>query len=967
LAGIAMATIGAGAPVAHADGEPAPTTRHIVVRTAVGAAAPGLGALTDDPAVTAIDRDTDVPGIVVLTVRDAASVAGAVQRLDQRADVRWAAPERHYRLAETGDDPLLPQQWNLAAVRAPAAWTVGLGATAPPVAVLDSGVPAPNRDLDGALVAGPDGGPNGPDVDGHATAVAGVLGARTGDAFGLAGLAPAARILPLNVVDANGAITDTTVTTAITWAARAGAKIVNLSLTGPYSRAIDEALSAHPDVLFVAAAGNDGDDIGAAGMRFRPFPCGSDLDNVLCVGATGRNGAKTEYTNYGSGVVDVFAPGDAVLAPAFEEHDVFTDDFHGTAHGAWQVSGGTISGNGNLRVTPSSPGTAVTVRTKISLPVANSDCVVSFLPHHDANSDPYTSAYLDHGASSVSYDGGMTTGASDQVVTFSTPHLTHDAWLGFSNSIPFGIDDVKVHCRFPGARSERQTTVSGTSFSAPLVAAAADLLSAGHPGLAPAQLSAAIVCSATPGAGTPDSGILDAAATVDAPVGAGRAATAGKVAVLSDQVFGNDPQLAVVSASSAWDADTAGLSHYTAAHGWSLVVPDENTSTGDGGPATNATVSAISAVRPMPDGGVVFGDGNRLRRIWSDDHIDTVAGGFVGELWDVAPGDDGNYAVVDYQDYNTTKPRMVVDRVAADGTITQVRVAGQPPSGTYVAAEPGGAIAIADQFRILRVAHDGTTTVIAGDGLAGPPTGDGGPATAGHLGNVTRLISTPLGLLVGLDDERVRIVEPDGTITRYAGTGGAGTPIDGVAATATPLTDVQLVGRDATGTLLTADAYLLHVSDAQITAPDLPPSCPSTPAGGIQDDGAGPGATGAGDGGNATAAPAPPRLATPPSVVAATGTARARGKTTAKPPTTRLVLSHGRLTLRLTLSQRSRVVVRCTGHGCTARRQARTLNRGSHTLTLTTRKPRPQVTVAIAVGSAKAQTWRLRAGKVRRA
>jgi subtilisin family serine protease len=80
---------------------------------------------------------------------------------------------------------------------------------------------------------------------------------------------------------------------------------------------VTEAVKKYPDMLFVAAAGNDG---GWSDNKTRvQFPCGLEAENVLCVGALTDDGLKTSFTNVPFNNIDlVFAPGNEVesLAPS---------------------------------------------------------------------------------------------------------------------------------------------------------------------------------------------------------------------------------------------------------------------------------------------------------------------------------------------------------------------------------------------------------------------------------------------------------------------------------------------------------------------------------------------------------------------------------------------------------------------------------------------------------------------------
>jgi subtilisin family serine protease len=150
------------------------------------------------------------------------------------------------------------------------------------------------------------------DADGHGTHVAGTAAGSGNDGVGITGVAWRASILPLRVLGDDGTGTVADSIKAYTYAARAGVRIVNLSLGGDYnSRAERDALAAAPNTLFVTAAGNDGAD----NDRTASFPCNHELPNVLCVAASDRDDALADFSNYGARNVDIAAPGVAIAGP----------------------------------------------------------------------------------------------------------------------------------------------------------------------------------------------------------------------------------------------------------------------------------------------------------------------------------------------------------------------------------------------------------------------------------------------------------------------------------------------------------------------------------------------------------------------------------------------------------------------------------------------------------------------------
>ncbi|NGO08136.1 type VII secretion-associated serine protease mycosin [Streptomyces sp. HC44] len=178
-------------------------------------------------------------------------------------------------------DGIRAQQWALDAMHTQEAWqtTKGQGIT---VAVLDTGVDAEHPDLAGNVLAGKDmvgfGAGRGDRAWArHGTAMAGIIagnGHGPGNADGVMGIAPEAKILPVRVIledgdSARGKARNTrgnALAEGIRWAADHGADVINLSLG-------DDSKSAHPEAtedaavqyalkkgaVVVASAGNGGE------------------------------------------------------------------------------------------------------------------------------------------------------------------------------------------------------------------------------------------------------------------------------------------------------------------------------------------------------------------------------------------------------------------------------------------------------------------------------------------------------------------------------------------------------------------------------------------------------------------------------------------------------------------------------------------------------------------------------------
>jgi serine protease len=218
------------------------------------------------------------------------------------------------------NDPLFRFQWHLPAIGIPAAWSASRGAGAV-VAVLDTGVAYADRgrhrqapDLAGTrFVAGwdfVDDDPYPDDVaprDGrrsHGTLMAGLIAQTTGNALGGAGVAPAAAIMPVRVLEADLRGSASALARGVRFAVEHGADVISLSLAGPAPvPAVRDAIehATAEGVTVVAATGNDGYDVVSWPAAY---------PDVIAVGAVRRDLTRASYSNYGRDL-DLVAPGGA--------------------------------------------------------------------------------------------------------------------------------------------------------------------------------------------------------------------------------------------------------------------------------------------------------------------------------------------------------------------------------------------------------------------------------------------------------------------------------------------------------------------------------------------------------------------------------------------------------------------------------------------------------------------------------
>ena len=275
-------------------------------------------------------------------------------QLANDASIEYVEPDFLMQPALVPDDPLYADQWNLlgppaevgGANLAPA-WSLHTGSAGVVVAVIDTGSLPGHPDLAGRYVGGYDfvssaqlgNDGNARDTDPsdpgdwisledatsnfsgcqiknssfHGAHVAGIVGAASANAGGVAGVNWTSRILAARVLGKCGGYSSDIID-AIRWSAGVAvpgvpnnpnpARVLNLSLstwticTTSMQSAIDAALAT--GAVVVAAAGNNDTEA----IVSTPANC----NGVITVGATGRAGQRASYSNYGP-VVEISAPG----------------------------------------------------------------------------------------------------------------------------------------------------------------------------------------------------------------------------------------------------------------------------------------------------------------------------------------------------------------------------------------------------------------------------------------------------------------------------------------------------------------------------------------------------------------------------------------------------------------------------------------------------------------------------------
>jgi len=228
---------------------------------------------------------------------------------------------------------------------------------------------------------------------------------------------------------------------------------------------------------------------------------------------------------------------------------------------------------------------------------------------------------------------------------------------------------------------------------------------------------------------------------------------------------------------------------------------------GDGGPATASGLSVADTIAVGSDGSLYIPDrdGSRMHKVSPNGIITTVAGSLLGRGFSgdhgpatsaqlngpqgVAIGPDGSLYIADTGNHRIRHvgPDGVINTLAGNGSFANGTSSGPPGDGgpaiqaqvsspRWITAGPDGSLYISDSAydRIRKVDPDGTITTLAGTGrrcVLGTPCGDGGPASQATFEDPNGIALGPDGSLYVADTNacRIRRVGPDGKISTVAG------------------------------------------------------------------------------------------------------------------------------------------------------------------------------------------------------
>ncbi|MCA4134512.1 S8 family serine peptidase [Arthrobacter sp. M4] len=248
-----------------------------------------------------------------------------------------------------GSDNLSGLQWDMDQIHAPEARALSGGSASVVVGDIDTGLDfthpdlAPNVDFARSVscISGvPDTNPAAwMDDNGHGTHTAGTIAAAK-NGLGIVGVAPNVKIAGIKAGNADGFFFPEAVVCSFMWAAEKGIQVTNNSYfadpwlfnckNDPQQKAIWEAerrairFAQQKGTTVVASLGNASDDLAHPTQDVTSpddtTPVTREISNacavvpaevpgVVGVSANGNKGFKSYYSNYGSGVTDVIAPG----------------------------------------------------------------------------------------------------------------------------------------------------------------------------------------------------------------------------------------------------------------------------------------------------------------------------------------------------------------------------------------------------------------------------------------------------------------------------------------------------------------------------------------------------------------------------------------------------------------------------------------------------------------------------------
>lgn len=478
------------------------------------------------------------------------TVADAIARLEQNADVEMAQPDFIYTKTAVPNDPSYGKLWALkntaqtlskdhltqsvyatgnpgtaaSDIGAEAAWDRTTDCSNVIVAVVDTGIKLDHDDLKDnlwsnmAMQHGYDfvnSDTNPTDDEGHGSHVAGTIGARGNNAIGTTGICWKVQLMAVKVLDNTGSGSTSGIISGVNYAVTNGAHIINMSLGGAaldpaFQTAVNNASNA--GVLVVVAAGNDG----ANNSSTPTYPCNFPAANLICVGAVDQRFSIASFSNYSTTFVDIAAPGTNIVSAALNAWSTSAD--LSLAMGSWTASAGYGFAGGFMQYPAAWNGTSTlysanandTAYTTVDMS-GTTGGVAYITVRGDAEAgydflDVYEKATAGDpvaggtqiGALSGSSGGGLAAGTA--TLTACAGSATCSLGFNFNSDntnqrVGYRIERLQIDKKIAGVQG--LDGLNGTSMATPHVAGLAALVKANNPAFTAADLRAAILTTGT--------------------------------------------------------------------------------------------------------------------------------------------------------------------------------------------------------------------------------------------------------------------------------------------------------------------------------------------------------------------------------------------------------------------------------------------------------------------------------------
>ncbi|MEK4652178.1 MULTISPECIES: S8 family peptidase [Niallia] len=240
-----------------------------------------------------------------------------INKIQKAKEVEYIEPVQQYTLLSLPSDVSAPYQWSLkntaqtngkngADIQFEKLYQLQQSTDVKQmkIAVLDTGVDASLADLKNKITAGYNfinESDNVYDDNNHGTHVSGIIAAGINNGYSMSGIHTNAKIMPVKILDASGSGDTEQIAKGIKYAVDHGAKVINMSLGGGYSRVIESMLqyANSKNVTIIAASGNNG-------YEGLDYPGSSKY--VTAVGASNDLDIVADYSSYGK-ELKLVAPG----------------------------------------------------------------------------------------------------------------------------------------------------------------------------------------------------------------------------------------------------------------------------------------------------------------------------------------------------------------------------------------------------------------------------------------------------------------------------------------------------------------------------------------------------------------------------------------------------------------------------------------------------------------------------------